>query len=143
VCKLHKTIYGLKQSPRAWNRRLHEELRKASFTRAEADHSVYIKKDALGEAYLLVYVDDLIIIASNNTALQSCKGMLQKAFLMTDLEGGHSFLGDASQQEQRGKGILRAPRRLHSEGAGEVRHAILYTPSHATSSRLQTTYSLW
>ena len=94
VCKLKKSLYGLKQSPRAWNKKLHEQLDQAGFTRCEADHSVYysIKEDG-AQVFLLVYVDDLIILASMLSALQSCKDSLNSAFKMTDLGEASHFLG--------------------------------------------------
>ena len=94
VCKLKKSLYGLKQSPRAWNKKLHEQLNKAGFTRCEADHSVYYSlKDDGAHVFLLVYVDDLIILANLLSALQSCKDSLNKSFKMTDLGEASHFLG--------------------------------------------------
>ena len=42
VCKLKKSLYGLKQSPRAWYQRIDSFFTKEGFTRSEADHSLYI-----------------------------------------------------------------------------------------------------
>jgi hypothetical protein len=93
VCKLIKSLYGLKQSSRAWNKKLHVELTKRGFTRCEADHSVYFKRDEAGQVYLLVYVDDIIILADSQVALQACKDALSTTFKMTDLGETSHFLG--------------------------------------------------
>ncbi|NDA63213.1 MAG: hypothetical protein EBX50_14410 [Chitinophagia bacterium] len=93
VCRLQKTIYGLKQSPRAWNKKLHGELCKLGFTRCEADHSVYCKRDEQGLVFLLVYVDDIIIISDGKAAMQACKDALSRTFTMTDLGETNHFLG--------------------------------------------------
>ena len=93
VSKLVKSLYGLKQSPRAWNKKLHDEQTKEGFTRCEADHSVYFKKDEKGQEFLLVYVDDIIILADNKAALQASKDALHNTFKMTHLGETSHFLG--------------------------------------------------
>ena len=42
VCKIHKSLYGLKQSPRAWNQKLDAFLKSIEFMKSEADPSVYV-----------------------------------------------------------------------------------------------------
>jgi len=42
VCKLHKSLYGLKQSPRAWNQKLDAFIKSIEFMKSEADPSVYV-----------------------------------------------------------------------------------------------------
>lgn len=103
VCKLIKSLYGLKQSPRAWNKKLNEELTKAGFARCESDHCVYLKKDETGQVYLLVYVDDLIIIASTKAAMEACKAGLSNTFKMTDLGDTSHFLGMEVQRDRAAK----------------------------------------
>jgi len=44
VCKLHKSLYGLKQSPRAWNQKLDAFLKSIEFTRSDANFSVYASR---------------------------------------------------------------------------------------------------
>ena len=101
VCKLVKSLYGLKQAPRAWNKKLHQELTKAGFIRLEADHSVYQKHDATGQVFLLIYVDDLVIVTSTKESLHSCKNGLSKIFKMTDLGETSHFLGMEVQRDRK------------------------------------------
>ena len=71
VCKLKKSLYGLKQSPRCWNVVFNNYLKSIDFEQNTADPCVYIKKKADSLIILAVYVDDLIVIA--NTAEEMTK----------------------------------------------------------------------
>ncbi len=74
VCKLNKSIYGLKQSPHCWNTTLDGHLKKIGFIQSKADPCIYCK-DAGGERsiYMGVYVDDIIIAAKTNSQLQNVR----------------------------------------------------------------------
>ena len=61
VCKLKKSIYGLKQSPRVWYDKLSGVLLSLKFKRYQADHSVFVKQTLLGAIILVIYVDDIIL----------------------------------------------------------------------------------
>ena len=62
VCKLSKSIYGLKQSSRCWNAALHELLRKIGFCQSASDPCIYTSDG--GREILAVYVDDIILAAN-------------------------------------------------------------------------------
>jgi len=61
ACRLIKSIYGLKQSPRAWYDRIHTFFLSNNFTRSNSDHTLFINYDK--QIILLPYVDDLVIAA--------------------------------------------------------------------------------
>jgi len=61
ACRLPKSIYGLKQSPRAWYGRIDMFFRSHDFIRSDADHSLFINYDR--KVILLLYVDDLLLAA--------------------------------------------------------------------------------
>lgn len=61
VCKLQKSLYDLKQAPRAWYQALHDYLLFIDFTSSHADHSLFIRHDSNTVTYLLVYVDDILL----------------------------------------------------------------------------------
>ena len=61
ACKLNRTLYGLKQSPRMWNKKIDEFLHSRGFIRLDADHSIYTRRN--GQlAIIALYVDDLILL---------------------------------------------------------------------------------
>lgn len=61
VCRLKKSIYGLKQSARCWNDRLDGVLKKMGFRPSVADPCLYTKVVSGKLVYLLVYVDDILV----------------------------------------------------------------------------------
>ena len=96
VCKLNKSLYGLKQSGRNWNETIHDYLSKEGFVQSLADPCVYRKfvdDDASNCIILVIWVDDLIISASNNKLLEDVKKSLSDKFKMKDLGILHWFLG--------------------------------------------------
>ena len=66
VCKLHKAIYGLKQAPWAWYHELCQFLVDSGFKNSHSDTSLFILHAGTNLLYLLVYVDDIIIIGDSN-----------------------------------------------------------------------------
>lgn len=94
VCKLEKSIYGLKQSGRNWNEMLHTCLINDDFTQNPADHCVYTKEcKQAGKVIIVIWVDDLIIATNNMTSLEQVKAMLSNRFKMKDLGRLKHFLG--------------------------------------------------
>ncbi|MCI4389198.1 hypothetical protein PGIGA_G00095200, partial [Pangasianodon gigas] len=85
VCKLEKSLYGLKQSGRNWNAMLHVCLIENDFTQNPADNCVYTKEKHDEKVILTVWVDDLIIAANSESVLKSVKGMLTERFKMKDM----------------------------------------------------------
>lgn len=76
VCKLHKSIYGLKQSPRAWYAKLSSVLTSVGFKSSNADSSLFVRTGAVGKLVVLIYVDDLIITGDNADEIFNLKQSL-------------------------------------------------------------------
>ena len=84
VCRLKKSIYGLKQSPRQWYKKLHSTFTDLGFSRCASDHSVFIwAKDGI-RVIIPAYVDDLTIACKHTPTLKRVKGELQKRYKMHD-----------------------------------------------------------
>ena len=78
VCKLKKSIYGLKLSPRCWNAALDTQFKLMGFTQSENDPCIYYK-DTGGEMfYIGVYVDDIILAGKSEGKLAEVKDQLQE-----------------------------------------------------------------
>jgi hypothetical protein len=93
ICKLHKAIYGLKQAPRAWFIRLSGQLLKLGFTGSKADTSLFIHHTTSVTMYLLIYVDDIIIVSSVHIAIDELLQLQCIDFAVKDLGNLHYFLG--------------------------------------------------
>jgi hypothetical protein len=93
VCKLHKSLYGLKQSSKAWNQKLDVFLKSIEFVRSDADFSVYVTQVGDVKFFIIVYVNDLILVCNNKDKLLQVKEKLSQKFEMKDLGDLHFFLG--------------------------------------------------
>src|SRR5579859_352070 len=91
VCKLLRSLYGLKQASRVWNIQLHEFLIKIGFKRSNADTCLYINTE-LG-IVITIWVDDILIAGKSKQNIAKVKGQLAGAFRMKDLGQLNHFLG--------------------------------------------------
>ena len=94
VCRLKKSLYGLKQSPRQWYKRFDMFMHGIGYCRSEFDSCVYHKRLPGGMmVYLLLYVDDMLIASSNMLEIQKLKALLNGEFEMKDLGEARKILG--------------------------------------------------
>ena len=85
VCKLHRSIYGLKQASRSWNLRFDEAVKEFDFIRNEEEPCVYKKTSGSAVAFLVLYVDDILLIGNDVPLLKSIKTWLGNCFSMKDM----------------------------------------------------------
>ena len=71
VCKLKKSIYGLKQASMSWNFWFDEKIKEFNFIRCEEDPCVYKKFSGSKVVFLVLYVDDILLIRNNIPMLES------------------------------------------------------------------------
>ncbi|GJV68702.1 retrotransposon protein, putative, ty1-copia subclass [Tanacetum coccineum] len=93
VCKLKGSIYGLKQASRQWNKRFDNEIKKFGFTQNHDEPCVYLKASGSNVTFLILYVDDILIMGNNILMLQDVKSYIGKCFAMKDLGEAAYILG--------------------------------------------------
>ncbi|GJR52181.1 retrotransposon protein, putative, ty1-copia subclass [Tanacetum coccineum] len=93
VCKLQRSIYGLKQALRSRNKRFDEEIKRFSFDQNLDEPCVYRKASGSNVTFLILYVDDIIIMGNHIPSLQSVKDYHGKCFAMKDLGEATFILG--------------------------------------------------
>lgn len=102
VCRLCKSLYGLKQAPRAWYKRFSDYTLSIGFYQSKCDHSLFIYKKDSHLAYLLLYVDDIILTTSSDALWQSFISLLNSEFAMKELGHLNYFLGIAVTRHKHG-----------------------------------------
>ncbi|KAJ9549604.1 hypothetical protein OSB04_022147 [Centaurea solstitialis] len=80
VCKLKKSIYGLKQASRSWNLCFHERVKKFGFSRIKDKSCVYVKASGSNVVFLILYVGDILLIRNNVPMLQDVKNLAREMF---------------------------------------------------------------
>lgn len=93
VCKLNKEIYGLKQAPRVWFDRLKTTLFTLGYQSIKSDNSLFVKFFKEFVIYILIYVDNLIILGNDGVAVNSIIHYQDKQFSVKDLGDLTYFLG--------------------------------------------------
>jgi hypothetical protein len=85
VCRLSKSIYGLKQASRQWNKKLHEVLTSMGFKRLESDRSIYLYACDDVKIIIPVFVDDLTFASKSQSAIERTIKELKNHFKLRDL----------------------------------------------------------
>jgi Reverse transcriptase (RNA-dependent DNA polymerase) len=113
VCKLNRSIYGLRQAPRAWNKRLCDDLRGCGFSSLVNAESVFRGAMAGAVVYLLIYVDDILVVSASIQAAVLAKKSLGALYTVKDLGEVEYFLGVKVERE-RGRLNLSQESYIHS-----------------------------
>eukprot|EP00253_Pinus_taeda_P014092 PITA_14092 len=107
ICRLKKSLYGLKQSPRQWYKKFDSFMLSQKYVRSEYDHCVYFKKFKNGIFIILVlYVDDMLLASKSIEEINRLKAQMARTFDMKDLGAARQILGmeifiDRSNDEEK------------------------------------------
>ena len=103
VCRLRKSLYGLRQASRQWYEKLSKVLLDCGFTQSQADFSLFTKKKQDGHfTTLLIYVDDMLLTGDDRAEINSVKKVLDDLFRIKDLGPLKFFLGLEVARSSRG-----------------------------------------
>nr|GEW16800.1 ribonuclease H-like domain-containing protein [Tanacetum cinerariifolium] len=136
VCLLQRSLYGLKQAPRAWFQRFASYIIRVGFNHSRCDSSLFIYRHGMDTAYLLLYVNDIVLRASSQTLLQQIIVSLHQKFSMTDLGSLNYFLGISVTRDS--SGVFLSQRKYAVEIL-EMAHMVNCNPSRTlvnTESKL-------
>ncbi|BBN68153.1 RING/U-box superfamily protein [Prunus dulcis] len=102
VCRLNKSLYGLKQASRNWFSKFSTAIQSAGYTQSKADYSLFTR--VCGESFtsVLIYVDDMIITGNDDKAIQDLKKFLHTSFRIKDLGNLKYFLGVEVARSKKG-----------------------------------------
>jgi Reverse transcriptase (RNA-dependent DNA polymerase) len=93
VCKLQRSIFGLKQVSRSWNKHFDKEVKKLSFIQCEEEPCIYKKFSGNIVVFLVLYVDDILLIGNSISELNVVKTSLKNIFSLKDLGEAAYILG--------------------------------------------------
>jgi hypothetical protein len=131
VCKLCRSLYGLKQSPRAWYYRIDTDLIGRGMQRMNADPNVYYRRTSSYILLVVLYVDDLLITGSDLPGITTLKAQLKALYEMTDLGRMQKFLGVEVLQTPQGILLHQTNYTLSILKEFSLsRHSPSYTPLH-------------
>ena len=93
VCQLQKSLYGLKQAPRAWFHKLTAHLQYLGYVGSKTDTSLFFKWESGVPIFILIYVDDILILSPDLQEINKLLCHLKTKFSVRDLGPAHFFLG--------------------------------------------------
>jgi hypothetical protein len=93
ICKLQRSIYGLKQTSRSWNIRFDEVVKGFGFIKNEEEPCVCKRSSGSALMFLVLYVDDILLIGNDIPMLEVVKTSLKRSFSMKDLGEAAYVLG--------------------------------------------------
>lgn len=97
VCKLLKSLYGLKQASRCWNRKFTSFIQDFKFKTSKHDPCVFIRNDDNGCVILAIYIDDGLVAATSGELIKNLIAHLQKEFNVKVFEAKHFWVSKLNE----------------------------------------------
>ncbi|XP_019186505.1 PREDICTED: uncharacterized protein LOC109181210 [Ipomoea nil] len=107
VCKLRRSLYGLKQASRQWNSKLSAALLQMMFVQSKSDPSLFTKGEGATFIVVLIYVDDILLTSPDISQIQNLKMYLDNAFKIKDLGELGYFLGIEARSSDTGLNLCQ------------------------------------
>ncbi|KAL0374404.1 UNVERIFIED_CONTAM: Retrovirus-related Pol polyprotein from transposon RE1 [Sesamum radiatum] len=107
VCKLRRSLYGLKQASRQWNRELTDKLLGYGFSQSPHDYCLFTKNTDTGLLILLVYVDDVLLTGPSLSQINAAKEFLDSEFTIKNLGPAKYFLGLEIARSTAGTSVMQ------------------------------------
>uniref|UniRef100_A0A2N9J933 Uncharacterized protein n=1 Tax=Fagus sylvatica TaxID=28930 RepID=A0A2N9J933_FAGSY len=131
VCRLKKSLYGLKQSSRQWYLKFHQAILDIGYEMSHLDHCVYVWRDKEKLALLSLYVDDILLASNSPDMMKETKFCLGSKFEMKDIGPVNYFLGIRISRDRDSKLIYLGSRELFGK---ELEEMIVVPYAQAVSS---------
>ena len=109
VCRLNKSLYGLKQASRNWFSTFSDAIQQAGYQQSKADYSLFTKARGTSFTAILIYVDDILLTGNDPQEAEQLKGFLLNHFRIKDLGNLRYFLGIEFSRSR--KGIFMSQRK--------------------------------
>ena len=103
TCRLQRALYGLRQAPRQWHARLQQELELCSFQASEGDPGLFVHHDKDSTVFVLVYVDDILVVSKDLGAVKWAKDKIMTAFDARDLGQARLYLGLTIERDRQAR----------------------------------------
>jgi hypothetical protein len=103
VCKIKKSLYDLNQSLRMWYQKFYTYILGLVFVRSRSDHYVYSKQGGNHFIYVVLYVDDMLLVGNNMDFIKEVKSQLSSKFDMKDLGVANFILGMEIKRDRANK----------------------------------------
>jgi hypothetical protein len=112
VLRQRRTLYGLRQAPRAWNAKLDATMGELGFVRCATEHALYTRRRGKEELIVGMYVDDLIVTGTHAQDIEAFKREMAARFKMSDLGALSYYLGIEVKQ---GRDSITLGQRAYAE----------------------------
>ncbi|GAA0170757.1 transmembrane signal receptor [Lithospermum erythrorhizon] len=130
VCKLKRSIYGLKQASRQWYFKFNNTVISFGFKENTVDQCIYLKVSGSKFIFLVLYVDDILLATNDLGLLHNTKSFLSKNFEMKDM-GEASYVIGIEIFRDRSQGLLRLSQKVYINKVLERFRMVSCSPSVA------------